>query len=95
MSVKDVAGPSKATFVVTRGRVPSSAHAYARAAKSRASYDWLYSTDGERWLSLPTTVRADAELEELAPGTVYLFRVRWTTKEGVSDWNEVVTYLAG
>ena len=84
MSVKNAAGPSKATFVVKQGRAPRSARAYARAAKTRASYDWQYSIDGERWLSIATTVRANAEFEDLVLGTRYWFRCRCVTKEGVS-----------
>jgi hypothetical protein len=95
MSVKNVAGPSKATFVVKPGRTADSAHAYARAAKTRASYEWQYAIAEEPWLSIAPTVRADAEFHELAAGTTYWFRVRTVTKAGVSDWSEVVTLVAG
>jgi hypothetical protein len=93
MSVKDVAGPSKATFVVKAGRVTGSAHAYARAAKTRASFDWQLSSDGERWVSIASTVRADATFDELTAGTLYWFRYRTVTKEGTSDWSEPVSLL--
>jgi hypothetical protein len=93
MSVKESAGPSKPTFEVKPGRTSGSAHAYARAPKTRTSYDWQYSVDGERWLSIPSTVRADAEFEGLVAGTRYSFRCRTTTRAGVSDWSEVVVFI--
>ena len=95
MSVKNALGPSKATFVVKPGRTADSAHAYARAAPTRASYDWQWSTDGERWVSIPSTVRADAELRGLEAATLYWFRYRSVTKAGISDWSDAVTYRAG
>ena len=95
MSVKNAVGPSKATFVVKRGPTAGSAHAYVRAAPTRASYDWQSSIDGERWVSIPSTVRADAEFHGLEAATLYWFRHRRVTKEGISDWSEAVSYRAG
>ncbi len=94
LRVKNTAGPSKATFAVKPGRTPGSARAYARAAKTRASYEWQYSSDGVHWLSVPTTVRADAHIEGLVAGAQYWFRCRSVTKDGVSDWSEVVVCRA-
>ena len=85
MSVKHAVGPSKATFGVKRSRMADSSHAYARAAPARASQDGQSSTDGERWVSTPWIVQADAELPGLEAATLYWFGYRSLTKEGISD----------
>jgi hypothetical protein len=68
-------------------------HLFARAAKGRASYDWQCSKGEERWLFGPRTVRADVKLYGLVRGAVYVFRYRTVTKEGVSDWSQIVSLL--
>jgi hypothetical protein len=93
MRVKNARGPSKPTFEAKQLPVSGAVHLFARAAKSRASYEWQYSTDEEHWLSGAPTVRADATLHGLAYGTVYFFRYRTVTKEGVSDWSQIVSRL--
>ena len=93
MSVKNTRGPSKPTFEAKQLPVSGAVHLFARAAKGRASYDWQYSKGEEPWLFGPRTVRADVKLHGLARGAVYFFRYRTVTKEGVSDWSEVVSLL--
>jgi hypothetical protein len=66
-------------------------HLFARAAKGRASYDWRYSTDAQDWLFGPRTIRADVKLHGLVRAALYSFQVRAVTKEGVSDWSQVVS----
>lgn len=95
MSVKNALGPSKQAFVVKRGPTADSAHAYARARRTRASYEWQMSTDGERWVSVPSTVRADAAFHGLEALTLYWFRYRTVTREGTSDWSDAVSFRAG
>jgi hypothetical protein len=95
MNVKDARGPSKGAMVVKRGRTPDAAHVYAKAAKTRASYEWQRSDDGERWVSFAITHQADAATDGLVAGTLYWFRLRTSTKDGVSDWTEPVAYRAG
>jgi hypothetical protein len=75
-----------------QGRVSGSAHAYAPAAKTRASYEWEYAPAGGAWISLPFTLHADVVLEGLAAGVLYFLRVRSVTKEGFSDWSELVSF---
>ena len=83
--MKHALGPSKATFGVKRSRTADSAHACARAAPARASQDGQSSTDGERWVSIPWTVQADAELHGLEAASPYWFDYRSLTKERISD----------
>ena len=74
---------------------PETAHLVARAAKTRASYNWQQSSDGVIWVDLPRTVRADAEVTGLAAGVRYSLRYRTLTKEAVGDWSDVVSVLVG
>ena len=93
LSVKNARGPSKPPFEVKQLPLSGAVHVCARAAKGRASYDWQYSKDQQQWLFGPRTVRADVKLYGLVRGTVYFFRYRTVTKEGVSDWSQVVSLL--
>jgi hypothetical protein len=93
MSVKNARGPSKPWFEAKQLSVSGEVHLFVRAAKGRASYDWQYATDPEHWLPGPRTVGADATLYGLVPGTVYYFRYRTVTSEGVSDWSQVISLL--
>jgi hypothetical protein len=93
MSVKHARGPSKPAFEAENLPVSGSVHLIVRAVKGRASYDCQYSTDEADWLFGAPTVRADATLHGLAYGTVYFFRHRTVTKEGVSGWSQVVSLL--
>jgi hypothetical protein len=92
MSVKDAKGPKRGVLTVKQGRVSGSAHAYAPAARTRASYEWEYAPDGGAWISPPFTLHADVVLEGLAPGVLYFLRVRSVTKEGFGDWSERVSF---
>jgi hypothetical protein len=95
MNVKDARGPSKPLLRVKPGPLPSAAHVYARAVKTRASYEFQYAPEGGAWVSVPPTVRADAPLEGLVPGLTYSVRVRTATKAGLSDFSEPVTFRTG
>jgi hypothetical protein len=95
MSVKRSSGHGKPDFEVKRGPVSGSVHLFARAARTRASYDWAYGADESLWTRIDSTVRADAEVSGLAPGTRYFFRVRSVTKEGVGNWSQVLSLIVG
>jgi hypothetical protein len=89
-SVKNARGPSKRAFAVKPGRTPGSVRAYAKAAASRASYDWQTSKDGTTWVSIASTTRADATFEGLLAGRPAWFRCRSLTKDGASDWSDAL-----
>ena len=63
--IKDARGPSKPPFVVKPGRTSGTVHLFARAAKTRASYEWAYSVDGTSWTCTEPTVRADKVVDGL------------------------------
>jgi hypothetical protein len=93
MHVKNAKGPSKLAFEVKQGPVSGSLRVLARAAKTRVSYDWQYSNDGESWTEFQRTVRADVELRGLVPGSRYFVRYRTVSRDGVSDWSDVLSFL--
>jgi hypothetical protein len=95
MNVKDARGPSKPLLRVNPGPLASTAHVYARAVKTRASYEFQYAFEGGTWVSLAPTVRSDALLEGLVAGLLYSVRVRMATKAGLSDFSEPVPFRAG
>ena len=93
--VKNTRGPTKARLKATRGVVSGTVDVKARAEKTRASYEWQYSLDGESWVSGAPTVRADTRLSGFIPGTLVRFRYRTATKGGVSNFSDVVSlYVA-
>ena len=93
MSVKRSSGHGKADFDVKPSPVSGTVHLYARAARTRSSYDWEHSIDGVTWIRVDSTVRADTVIPNLAPRTRHSFRFRRVTKEGVGDWSQVVSAL--
>ena len=90
LHVKGSSGHPKPNFVAKQGRTSSTARLLVKAPRVRTSYDWQQSSDGESWIDLPRTMRADADVSELVAGSRYFFRYRTLTKEGVSDWSQVV-----
>ena len=95
MSVKKSSGHGKPDFEAKPGPVSGSVRLFARAERTRASYDWEYGTDETSWTRVDSTVRADAELYGLARGTRYFFRYRPVTKAGVGNWSQVLSFFVG
>jgi hypothetical protein len=93
LNVKRSSGHGKADFDVKVGPVSGSVHLYARAAKTRSSYDWEHSIDAVTWIRVASTVRADTVIPNVAPRTRNYFRFRRVTKEGVGGWSQVVSVL--
>jgi hypothetical protein len=75
-------GDRSGTVVLTR-----------KAPTGPTSYEWQYSIDGITWISLPTNVRADMTIEGLTPGVTYFFRSRYTTKDGLTDWSQIIKLM--
>ena len=93
LDAKGTTGHPKPDFVAKQGRVSGTARLVAKAPKVRTSYEWQRSTDGETWVDVERTMRADADILGLAPGTRYFFRYRTLTKDGTSDWSQVVSLI--
>ena len=93
MDIKDARGPSKPPFAVKPGRTSGTVHLFARAARTRASYEWAYSVDGTSWTCTEPTVRADKVVDGLTPATRCFFRVRVVTKAGVGSLRDDLSKL--
>ena len=76
------------------GSVSGTVTLTAKAAATKAAYNWQYSTDQKTWTSLPQTLKAKTAVSGLTSGTTYSFRSQaLTPKEGTSDWGQVVSLL--
>ncbi len=93
LGVRKPTSRTKATFVARRGAVSGTANLVAKAAASRASYEWQYSTDQKTWTNLPTTLSAKTTVLALTPATTYSFRYRAVTKAGEGDWSASATLV--
>jgi hypothetical protein len=81
-------------FAAETGPTTGAAKLIAPAAGRRASYEWLYSTDGGKtWLAAPPTLQAKTVVAGLPSGTTVQFRYRGVTATGVADWSAPVTLL--
>ena len=93
MNVKKVTLHTKGDIAAQHGTVSGSAHLIAKAAASRASYEWQYSTDQKTFTNAPSTLQAKTDVAGLTMGTTYFFRVRPVTKTGEGNWSQVVSLL--
>jgi hypothetical protein len=93
MSRKNARGPSPAELTVKQGNISGSVLLVARAIARKASYEWQYSTDQERWVNADTTFKCKAELFGLKRGTRHYFRFRARTPAGLGKWSQVVSLI--
>ena len=93
LHVKASSGHGKGLFEVKPGRMSGTVHLYARAVRTRASYDWEYGIDEISWTRVDSTVRADVLLSGLIPRVCYFFRWRRVTRAGKGDWSDVASLL--
>jgi len=93
MSVKKPGTHTKTDLEATDGSVSGTAHLVAKAAGSRASYEWQSSTDQKTWANQPSTLQAKTNVTGLTPATLYYFRVRSVTKAGEGNWSQVVSLV--
>jgi len=84
----------KPPFYGKLGKVSGSIYLYAKAAaRVRAAYNWQISEDNKNWSDLETTLIASIKITGLKPGKTYYFRYKSITKQGSSDWSEVIEYI--
>lgn len=93
MSIRKSTTRNKQDIAVKSGVVSGSVHVVAKAAASRASYNWQYSTNLKTWTNLPTTLQARTTVSNLAPGTTVYFRSSAVTKAGAADWTEPTSII--
>jgi HWE histidine kinase len=93
MAVRKVTLHDKPALSVKQGPVSGTVRLVAKAAASRAAYDWQYSTDAKTWTTLPQTLQAKTKVIGLTAGTVYSFRVQALVRTGEENWSQVVSML--
>jgi hypothetical protein len=91
MAVRKSTLHDKAALAVKLGSVSGTVNLAAKAAATRASYSWQYSTDQKTWTTVPPTLKAKTGIAGLTVNTLYYFRVQPLTKTGVEDWSQIVS----
>ncbi len=94
MSVVKKGVRNKPELSARYGKVPTTSVLDAKAAKKRASYQWQRSVDQVSWIDLPATMHASTLVTGLTPATIYYFRFRTLTAEGLSEWSAAVSFIA-
>jgi hypothetical protein len=91
MSVRKSPARLKATFAARPGAVSGSVDLSAKAVAVWASYEWEWSGDGgHTWTPVLPTLKAKTTITGLPVATTCQFRFRSVTKDGVSDWSQVI-----
>jgi hypothetical protein len=94
MGTRKATTRTKAPFVAKPGPVSGSVKLVAKAAASRASYEWEWSADGGKtWTEMLPTLQAKIEIPGLPVATVVQFRYRATVKTGAGDWSQPTSLL--
>jgi hypothetical protein len=90
MAVQKTAERRPRVFTALAGPVAGTVTLVAPSAGDRASYNWQYSTDGEAWIDLPSTLQARTTLSYQIPGALLQFRYRAVTRTGETAWSAPV-----
>jgi len=93
LSLSKPARRTKPPLTVKPGKLSGSVELVARAPGGRASHEWQWSTDGKSWTAAPSTLRARTVIAGLTPATLVYFRHRVITKDGPSEWGQVVSAI--
>jgi len=94
MSARMTATHVKPPFAAKSGAISGSVDLAVKAAATRASYEWAWSGDGgHTWTPVLPTLKAKTTITGLPVATTCQFRYRSVTKDGVSDWSQVITLV--
>ncbi len=94
MGVRKTPAHVKVPFAGKPGAVSGSVDLAVKAAAPRASYEWAWSSDGgHTWTPVAPTLKAKTTITGLPVATTCQFRYRSVTKDGVSDWSQVITLV--
>ena len=94
MATRKVTLHDKPDLAVKQGSVSGTVTLVAKAAATKACYNWQYSLDQKTWTTLPQTLKAKTGISGLTAPTMYYFRVQaLTPKGGESDWGQIVSLL--
>ncbi len=83
----------KRVFKAAQGPLSGLVELEAAFAGRFATHYWQMSTDQKVWSSLPDTHKGSTSVANLTPGTIYFFRHRALTANGLSDWDQIVSIL--
>jgi len=89
LEVRKATARTKQDFAVKQAAVSGSVTLDAKAAGTRAAYNWQSSLDQKVWTDLSQTVKARVTVTGLGVGVLYYFRVCSVTRNGKSDWSHV------
>lgn len=84
---------TKSAVSARHGKIPRQVLLEAKALRRPVGYHWQMSADGETWTDLPETFKSTMVVDGLKPATVYYFRLRTVTKDGLSDWSTTVSII--
>jgi hypothetical protein len=93
MIVKIVSVRVPRVFSAIHGAVSGSAELEGPRVSDRKAMLWQWSMDQKIWNDVPPTLKASTTVSSLTPGTLYYFRFRALTKDGLDDWSEVVSLM--
>jgi hypothetical protein len=94
MAIRKVTLHDKPALAVKQGTVSGTVTLKAKAAATKAAYNWQYSTDQKTWTLLPQTLKAKTGVSGLTSATTYYFRSQaLTPKGGESDWGQTISLL--
>ena len=94
MLVKKVTVSNKPDLALFQGATTGSATARAKSRGRGVTYWWAFSSDQKTWSSAPATRIAQTSFANLTPGTLYYFRFQALTKACLSDWSQIVSFMA-
>jgi hypothetical protein len=93
MRVKKVRVTNKPDFEMRQGDASGSAVAIAKSRGKGTTYWWAFSSDQKSWTVTTPTRTASQSFANLTPGTMYYFRFQTLTKDGLSDWSQIVAFM--
>ena len=93
MNVKRTGARHKPLLEARPGPVSGSALLLARSAGDRATYEWQFRKRGDVVVDAEPTRKAKTVLRGLEPSLYYEFRVRSVTREGRSDFGDIVSLM--
>lgn len=92
LAIRKAPNRAPRVFSARPGSVSGEVKVFAPSAGHRSSYEWEYSIDGgTTWLAMPPTIQAKTNITGLKPGSSVMFKYRWVTKSGASDWTQPIT----
>ena len=93
MDVKKKRTRTKPSVEARWGKAPGTVVIEAKALPPPVQYRWQMSTDQNTWTDLPETFKAKVTVSGLTPVTVYHFRLRTVTNDGLSSSSVVVSII--